>query len=107
MQRFPDAARKHVQLLPFLFCPNTVGFTKGLHAFPFSLSGMEQKELCSWLWVWLRGSMCVCIYIWEVGWCVPCGWTTDFCAEQYMAYRGGVREVGVVGPEEAVSDPYL
>lgn len=51
--------------------------------------------------------MCVYIYRWEVWWCVPCGWTTNFCAEQYMAYRGGVREVGVVGPEEAVSEAYL
>ena len=26
---------------------------------PFSLSGMKQKELCSWIWVWVRGSVCV------------------------------------------------
>lgn len=32
------------------------------------------------------------VYILEVWWCVPCGWTTNCCAEQYMAYRRGVSE---------------
>lgn len=51
--------------LPFPFCPNTVGCTdsdlalKGLRALPFSLSRTEQKDLCSWIWVWVRGSVCV------------------------------------------------
>lgn len=34
----------------------------------------------------------VCVYILEVWWCVPCGQTTNCCAEQYMAYRRGVSE---------------
>lgn len=93
---FPDAANKHVQQPPFPFTTltpysNTIGCSdsdlavKGLRALPFSLSAMEQKELCSWVWVWVRGS--VCVYIWEGLWCVPCGWTTNCCAEQHMAYE--------------------
>lgn len=34
----------------------------------------------------------VCVYILEVWWCIPCGQTTNCCAEQYMAYRRGVSE---------------
>jgi len=30
---------------------------------PFSLSGIEQKELCSWIWFWVRERECVCVYI--------------------------------------------
>lgn len=64
-QHFPDGARKHVQLPVLPFCSITIACTysdfavKGLRALLFSLSGVEQKELCSWIWVWVRGRVCV------------------------------------------------
>lgn len=53
---------------------------------PFSLSEMKQKELCSWIWVWVRGR--VCIYM-KGGFG---GWTSNCCAERYMAFKRGVSE---------------
>lgn len=79
----------------FPFYPYTVGCTysdfavQGLRAWPFSLSGKKQKELCSWIWVWVRGSMCVYIGAW---WCVACGWTTNCCTERYATYIKCVSE---------------
>lgn len=64
-QHFPDGARKHFQLPAYAFCSMAVGCTfsdfavKGLRALLLFLSGIEQKKLCSWIWVWVRGRVCV------------------------------------------------